>query len=57
MAVGGWMGWLSPFVLPTGGVAALWVMAVRIITVRSAFGRHTGPAGEGFLPTGSTAYH
>ena len=35
---GGWLGvWLAPFFLSTGRVAAFWVMAVRIFTVRSVF--------------------
>ena len=44
--------------LSDGGAAALWwVMAVRIITLRSVFGLYTGPADENVLPTGATAYH
>ena len=41
----------------TGGVGSLWVIAARIITVRSAFCQHIGPADVVFSSTGAAAYH
>ena len=41
-----------PFIWSTGGVAALWVMAIRITTSRSVLCQYTGFADELFLFAG-----
>ena len=56
---GGWAcEWLIPPCLSplTGGVAALRVMAVRLIIVRSVFCQYTAPADESFALTAVAGY-
>ena len=47
--IGWWMA-IPLFFQAAVGVAALWVMAVRVIAVRSVFCQYTGPADKGFCP-------